>query len=217
MTELSPVVVPLDTVVADAVNAMTIAYLTELAEETTQASEADPDDDAAPDIPSVDLDDLKAWLCRACAPQEWASPCHGRLVAAAISQKLADLQAAQSAVDALIETFFSGAQFRIAMDSLVVNHPIVMEALSESGLPQGSVMLIPMEDMYEPDADEEVEENLRDIVAAVIRWNGFYLSRAVLTDFRQVTHRFDLAARAYGESVRNKIQPNVIYYQGLPH
>lgn len=217
MTELRPVVVPLDVSVEDTVSALTTAYLSNLADETAEAGEADPDDETAPEMPSADVDDLQNWLTHACAPQEFVSPCHKRLLSSAISRKLIDLQATQNALDSLIEGFCQGAQFRIAMDSLVVNHPIVMEAVNSSGMQSGEALLIPLADMYEPDPEEEVEENLRDMVAAVIRWNGFYLSRAVLVDFRQLAHRFDAAARGFDASVQNKLRPNVIYYQGLPH
>lgn len=217
MTEIRPVVIPLDVSVESMVNTATAAYLSQLASETAEAGEADPEDEAAPEIPSADLDDLKDWLARSCAPEEFVSLCHKRLLASAISRKLVDLQATQNALDALIERFCHGAQFRIALDSLVVNHPIVMEAVNAHVMQPGEALLIPLADMYEPDPEEEVEDNLRDMMAAVIRWNGFYLSRAVLVDFRQLAHRFDITAWAHDDSMRNKLRPNVVYYQGLPH
>lgn len=217
MTDLQPVFAPLDTSVEQAVDAMTVLYLTELAQETAASGDADPEDETAPDLPSVDLEEFRDWLVRACSPQEFVSPCHGRLVAAAISRKLTDLSLAQATLDAFIEAFLAGAEFRISMDSLVVNHPIVMDVLGSRGLHQNSVMLIPMEDMYEPDVDEDVPQNLRDILVAVTRWHGFYLSRAVLVDFSQLAHRFSAAAADAREALGNKKLSNVVYYQRLLH
>jgi hypothetical protein len=193
-----PIVRPLDARVENAVNEATRLYVSYLADTTKEAlndvnryreTGQEPDEESQVFAQDFDMDDLQEWLLERCAPAPSPQNSFYHYVNSVVAKTLVSMESFILELDAQAEAFVSGAPYMVSKTSLVVNQPMVMDAVKARQLDDQEIGFLILKGFFVPDEEGGEKTDLRDIVMAFRMWNGFVFSRPVLTDVSKIEEK----------------------------